>query len=78
MWKTHDRKISQRGGFGTITLVLTLPLFIELSVPSQESEHVVIYIHVCAKGVDFASLSFCSDWVFFFSVYCYFSLTIPR
>jgi hypothetical protein len=44
---------------------LTLPLFIELSVPSQESEHVVIYIHVCVKGVDFASLSFCSDWVVF-------------
>ena len=43
---------------------LTLPLFIELS--SQESEHVVIYIHVCAKGVDFAYLSFCSDWVVFF------------
>ena len=25
-------------------------------LPSQESEHVVIYIHVCVKGVDFASL----------------------
>jgi hypothetical protein len=43
-----------------------MPPFIELSVPSQESEHVVIYIYIYAKGVDFASLSFCSDWVVFF------------
>ena len=65
MWIAHDRMISQRGIWDHKTS-LTLPLFIELSVPSQESEHVVIYIHVCVKGVDSASLSFCSDWVVFF------------
>jgi len=32
---------------------LTLPLFIEVPVPSQESERSCMYI--CARGMDFAT-----------------------
>ena len=47
-------------------------------LPSHESEHVVIYIHVCVKGVDVASLSFCFDWVVFFLSLLSFCINNPN
>ena len=63
---------------------LSPPLFIEVSVPSQESEHVVMYL--CVRGInvaflcmivllDFVIVPF--GWFFFFSLYYHFILTIP-
>ena len=71
--------ISQRGIWDRKTS-LTMPPFIELSVPGQESEHVVIYIYIYiyVKGVDFASLSFCSDWVGFLLSLLLFFIDIPK
>jgi len=49
----HDRIISQRGEFWSHKTSLTLPLFIEVPVPSQESERSCI----CVLGVSILPLS---------------------
>ena len=49
-----DHIISRRRVFWAHKTSVTPPYFIEVSVPSQESEHVVMYL--CVTGINVASL----------------------
>jgi len=71
----HDHIISRRGVFWAHKTSVTPPLFIEVSVPSQESEHVVMYLY--DRGINFASL--CTIVLLDFGIvpigwYCFLSL----